>query len=154
MRETKTKAIGDRGYSYNVTQFGARQGGRVLVRLLKIVGGAAGEAMKSGGESFDMATIGKTVSSLASSVNESDFDWLCDTFAPTTSVVGGSFSNPVPLSTEGLFDLHFAGAYAELALWITFAIEVNFGSFLPAGGLVAQAKDAARRVSEKEQAPA
>jgi hypothetical protein len=146
MRETKQKQIGDRGHVYHVTQFGARHGGRVLVRLLKMIGGAAGEALKSEGE-FDMQAVGNVVANLAESVSENDFDFLCDTFAKTTSVeIEGK---TIPLTTEGIFDLHFAGAYVELGQWLLFAVEVNFGGFLDAGGIVRTAAAAAndRRVS-------
>jgi len=136
MRETKAKQIGDRGVTYHVTQFGARHGGRVLVRLLKMVGGAAGEALKSDGD-FDMQAVGNVVANLAESVSEDDFDYLCDTFSKTTAIeVDGK---TMPLTTEGLFDLHFAGAYLELGQWLLFAVEANFGSFLDAGGIVRKA---------------
>jgi len=131
MRETKQKQIGDRGYTYHVTQFGARHGGRVLVRLLKILGGAAGEAMQSEGvQGFDPVLIGRLVANLAETAQEEDFDFLCDTFAKAGQVSGGQYPNPVPLSSDGLFDLHFAGAYKELGSFLLFAVEVNFGGFL------------------------
>lgn len=151
MRETKAKEIGDRGYSYHVIQFGAREGGRVLVRLLKMLGGVAGTAIegatldeKEQAEtalvSIGMSTAGKMLSNFAETVSEDDFDYLIDKFAPTTSVSGGDFKGAVPLSTEGVFDLHFAGAYPELGQWLLFAIEVNFGSFLGEGGILQKAK--------------
>jgi hypothetical protein len=148
MRETKERAIGTRGYVYHVTQFGAREGGRVLVRLLKLVGGAAGEAVQSE-DDIDMGTIGKMIANLAESVSEADFDMLVDTFMKTTHVSGGDYRAPMPLAAEGVFDLHFAGAYAELGQWLLFAIEVNFGSFFGEAGIVRQAKAAvsARPVS-------
>lgn len=136
MRETKEKQIGERGYTYHVTQFGAKQGGRVLVRLLKMIGAAAGGALKGDDENaFSLEAIGRLLSNLAESVTEQDFDYLCDTFAAASQVSGGNFKGPVALTTEGLFDLHFAGAYKELGLWLVFAVEVNFGSFLPEGGI-------------------
>lgn len=136
MRETKSKQIGSRGYTYHVTQFGAKEGGRVLVRLLKMVGAAAGGALSGDDESaFSLEAIGRLLSNLAESVTEDDFDYLCDTFAKATNVSGGDFKGPVSLTTDGLFDLHFAGAYAELGQWLMFAIEVNFGSFFPEGGI-------------------
>jgi hypothetical protein len=144
MRETKHKTIGDRGNVYHVTQFGARHGGRVLVRLLKMIGGAAGEALKSEGD-FDMNVVGNVVANLAETVSENDFDYLCDTFAVATEVEINGKS--VPLSTEGVFDVHFAGAYIELGQWLLFAVEVNFGSFLGAGGILKRATDGARPAS-------
>jgi len=136
MRETKQKQIGDRGYTYHVNQFGARHGGRVLVRLLKMIGGAAGDAMQGDDVAgFDAALVGKLVSNLAETAKEEDFDFLCDTFAKASQVSGGEFANPVPLSSDGLLDLHFAGCYKELGHWILFAVEVNFGNFLADAGI-------------------
>ena len=152
MRETKQKQIGTRGHTYHVTQFGARHGGRVLVRLLKMIGGAAGEAMKGDADGFDMRTVGGMVSNLAETVNEDDFDYLCDTFAKTTSIeLDGKV---VSLTTEGLFDLHFAGAYIELGQWLLFAVEVNFGGFLGEGGIVQRAKAVATAHQDSDGANA
>jgi hypothetical protein len=143
MRKTVDKQIGERGYVYHVTQFGAREGGRVLVRLLKMIGGAAGAAVASE-QDFDMQTVGKIISNLAESVSEQDFDTLVETFMKTTEVSGGTYNTRAPLTTEGLFDLHFAGAYDELGQWLLFAIEANFGgSFLGKSGFVQKAKAAA-----------
>ncbi len=139
MRETKQKQIGD--YTYAVTQFGAKQGGRVMIRLLKIVGGAAGEAMKGDNE-FDMSTVGSMITNLAETLQEDDFDYLCETFAAASTVQGGEFPNPIPLTTEGVFDLHFAGKYLELGQWLLFAVDANFG-FLGENGIVERAKRAA-----------
>jgi len=148
MRETKEKQIGDRGYVYHVTQFGAKEGGRVLVRLGKMIGSAAGEAIKRGGSDFDMATVGGMIANLAETVSEADFDFLCDTFAKASAVSGGEFRSPVSLTAEGVFDLHFAGAYPELGQWLLFAIEVNFGGFLAGSAIVQKVKAAsAPRVS-------
>ena len=141
MIETKQKQIGPRGYTYHVTQFGAKQGGRVLVRLLKMVGGAAGDAM-GGVKDFDLSVIGKMVGNLAETVSEEDYDFLCDTFTPLSSVSGGEYqaASGMPLSSEGVFDLHFAGAYQELGQWLLFCIEVNYGGFLGEGGIVQRVK--------------
>ncbi len=143
MRETKRKQIGERGYTYHVAQFGARQGGRVLVRLLKMLGGAAGEAMQNDSDGFDMATIGRLVSGLASGLEEADYDWLVGTFIPATAVSGGTYQNKaIQLDTEGVFDLHFAGSYGEMGKWLLFAIEVNFGNFLGENGIIKKAQEA------------
>ena len=138
MIETKQKQIGARGYTYHVSQFGAKQGGRVLVRLLKMIGSAAGDAMGSS-EDFDLSTIGRMVSNLAEVVSEADYDFLCDTFLQVTCVSGGNY-NEMPLSAEGVFDLHFAGEYQELGEWLLFGIEANYGGFLGEGGIVQRVK--------------
>lgn len=153
MRETKQKQIGSRGFTYHATQFGSRQGGRVLVRLLKMIGGAAGEAIKGeaeGEKGLDMATVGAMVANLATTASEKDFDYLCDTFITATSVSREGSGVLLPLSDEGVFDLHFAGEYIELGQWLLFCIETNFGGFLGEGGIVQRIKAGAtaRRASQ------
>lgn len=142
MRETKTKTIGDRGYRYHVTQFGARHGMRVAIRLMKMIGGAAGAALAADEEGFDARVVGAIVANLAETVSEADFEFLCTEFGGATSISGGDFGErQAPLATEGLFDLHFAGQYVDLGAWLVFAVEVNFGGFL---AVAAQAKSAAQ----------
>ena len=149
MKEIKSKQVGDRGFTYHVTQFGAKQGGRVMVRLLKMVGAAAGGAMSGDGVALSVESIGALVTNLAESVSEADYDYLCDVFAKETKFEGGELPAAIPLSPA--FDQHFAGQYKELGLWLLFAIEVNYDSFLPAGGIAklrseasAQAQDSAK----------
>lgn len=140
MIDTKQKQIGARGHVYHVQQFGARQGGRILVRLMKTVAGAAGAAMGDA-EEFDLATIGRTVGNLAESASEEDFDFLCESFVKVTKVEGGPYPGPLPLF--GVFDDHFAGEYQELGEWLLFGIEANYGGFLGEGGLIQRAKQKA-----------
>lgn len=139
MRKTKEKQIGDRGYVYHVTQFGAREGGRIAIRLGKIFGGALGAAIKSDTE----RDVGDMIAKAFDAVTEQDFDALIDTFAKCSAVSGGDYKGQAPLTAEGLFDLHFAGAYGELVQWLIFAFEVNFGSFLGEAGIVPSGKAAA-----------
>lgn len=136
MIKTENKAIGSRGYVYTVTQFGAREGGRMLVRLAKLLGKPIGEAMAGG---IDFKTAGNVVAQLAETLTEDEFDHLCTSFAGRSSVSGGSVEDQrfnygakqVPLRDSAIFDLHFAGDYVELFQWLAFALEVNYGGFLP-----------------------
>lgn len=138
MIKTESKEIGTRGYTYTVKQFGAREGGRMLVRLAKMLGKPVGDAV-SAGESLDIRVAGSVIGGLAESVTEDEFDRLCTSFAKCSTVHGGDAEQPaqlqygrkaIPLSDSSIFDLHFAGAYVELVGWLMFALEVNFGSFL------------------------
>ena len=162
MRDTQIKQLGSRGYSYHVNQFGAREGGRIGIRLMKMIGGVVGTAvegasLQAGDDgqvevdimSIGMGTVGKMITNLATTVSEADYDYLCDVFTKTSAVSGGEYSEPMPLAAEGVFDLHFAGEYVELGQWLVFAIEVNFGRFFGEGGLIkkAQAVASARQVS-------
>jgi hypothetical protein len=149
MIKSEQKAIGDRGYTYTVRQFGAREGGRMLVFLGKLLGKPIGDAV-SGGKSLDLETAGRVISGLADAVSEQDFDHLVNSFAKHTDVTGGTYgAKSLPLHTEGVLDLHFAGAYGELLQWLAFAVEANYASFFAGlgGGKVTDLVSALR-VSE------
>jgi len=148
MIKTEKKKLGSRGYTYAVRQFGAKQGGRVLVRLGKLLGKPIGDAV-SAAESLDTETIGRLITGLAEALSETEYDFFVDAFAEHTEVSGGEYQDKsIPLGAEGVFDLHFAGAYVELVEWLRFAVEVNYSSFF--SGLGSEAKDlaAALRVSK------
>jgi hypothetical protein len=136
MIETKEKQIGGRGYVYRVTQFGAKKGNQVMVRLAKVIGKMVGGDLE------------QIVTNLVDAIDETQLDFFCDAFASMTEVAGGDFKGAVKLSSEGVFDLHFAGEYKEMGQWLLFAIETNYASFLPEGGLASLIKKAAPQVSE------
>jgi hypothetical protein len=120
MRETKEKTIGV--HTYRVTQLGALTGRKVFARMLKTLGPLA----SSGG-----ADLSKAVGNL-----EEDFEYLCDTFAKTTSVSGGEFGAKAP-QLDTIFDAHFVGRYEDMIAWLVFALEANFGGFFRALGKTA-----------------
>jgi hypothetical protein len=124
--EVKERQIGD--YTYKVEQFGAKEGGKVLVRIAKILGVTVGGAVEAG-QKLDAAVIGKLLSGFTDSITEADYDWLCDTFANKTRVTGGEYGAKEP-KLKDFFDSHFAGDYGDLALWLSFGFEANYGSFL------------------------
>lgn len=124
--EVKSKDIGK--HTYKVEQFGAKAGGRMLVRLAKMLGGAVGGAIEAGDE-VDVAAIGKTLTGFAENIAESDYDYLCDAFSAKTRVTGGVYGSKEPLLKD-FFDDHFAGNYVELGEWLYFCLEANYGSFL------------------------
>lgn len=162
MREVKSKQIGKRGFTYTVSQFGAREGSRVLVRLMKILGSIAGAGLQQvdkkslatgsdGNVTLSLAAIGHAITDFADKIGEDDFDWLCEKFIPTTEVSGGTYKQGIPLATDGVFDLHFAGQYAEMGQWLLFAIEVNYASFLPEGGIEAMVRKTVLPGSQEEK---
>lgn len=124
--ETKSKQIGK--HTYYVEQFGAKQGGRVLVRVAKMLGTAIGGAVEAG-ERLDAAVIGKTLSGFTEHLTEADYDYLCDSFSPKTRVSGGDYGEKKPKLAD-YFDSHFAGEFWEMGQWLAFCFEVNYGSFL------------------------
>ena len=104
-RKTKETVID--GTSYRIKQFGAETGSDVLFRL------GRGLAM--------------------SDLKPSDFTYVRDLLRDNTEVQivdtkGDGRRTWVPLASS--FDDHFSGRYKEMAEWLKFAFETNFGDFL------------------------
>jgi len=133
--EVKSKVIGK--HTYKVEQFGAKAGGRMLVRLAKMLGAAVGETVEAS-SGLNTAIIGRTIASLTEHISEEDYDYLCDSFAAKTRVTGGEYGSNEPKLVD-FFDTHFAGRYLELGEWLTFCLEANYGSFLAVIGEEARA---------------
>lgn len=135
MLEASTKRIGET--NYKVTQLRAVKGRRLLVKLLKALGPAA-TAIQDAKDGNVGALLGK----LTGSLDEDLVDELCDTFAGCTEFDLGN-GKWIGLGETGQFDLRFAGKYGDMVKWLTFALEVNYGSFLgeflKSGGKVSDA---------------
>jgi len=117
MREAATKQIGES--QYRVTPLGAKKGMRVLSRITSILGDTVKAGAKTEAEA-KAAFVSKLMS-------EDDLSFFCDQFAPNTAVsVDGGKKWP---TLSDVFDAHFMANYREMIEWVSFAIEVNFGSF-------------------------
>lgn len=144
MRESRTHLIN--GFSYTIQQLGAKDGRRVLARLLRSVAGAAGEAsdlVKEGSNGAEAALAG--IAKLVENLSDADVDYLCDTFAPTT--LYGPEGKDVQLQLKDSFNDHFAGKYGDMVRWLWAALETNYASFfdglgLDVGAWVEKAKNA------------
>jgi len=134
--ETKEKLIGKN--TYKVTQLGAVTGRKVFAKLMGLVGPAMAVAAGEGG-------VEKALASLFSGLDDANMDYFCDQFAPNTMVsTGGKL-----FKLSDIFDLHFAGNYGELASWLLFSLEVNFGDFLDVlKSRVVNAPEPAKEASE------
>lgn len=124
--EKKTTQIGE--FAYEVTQLGAKDGNRVLMKIAKSVGPLF--VLAGGGASLNAAKAAEAVAGLS----EDDFAFVVDTLAKKTDVTLQDGKSP---SLAVIFDLHFAGRYEDELAWLEFAIEVNFGPFFR--GLLAKA---------------
>ena len=103
MLETRSKTIN--GTEYKVTQLDAIRGRKVLARMQRVAGNM-------------------------NQMSDEDMDYLCDVFAPSTCVVStNDHGQRVEPQLSKIFGLHFAGKYDEMAEWLAFCVEVNFGSF-------------------------
>jgi hypothetical protein len=120
-RERVEKTIGD--CTYFVRPLDAVEGSRMLARIHKLLLPALGSV-----EGLEDVKIGKVLADLGASVAISDLDYLRDTFARTTEVRIPP-DNREPLLSDELKNGHFAGEYDLMLEWLTFCLEVNFGSF-------------------------
>lgn len=123
---TDDRVIGD--CTYRVTQLGAIQGQKVMVRLANVLG-------RAGAKGGDLAA---KLAGIASSLSEEDMTFLCNAMAERTLIQGSEYKGLTKL--QDVFDMHFAGRYLEMLRWLAFALEVNFGSFFR--GLGARAEEA------------
>ncbi len=146
--ERKEKQCGD--HVYEVQQFGAKQGRRILVKVFKLLGPALGEAAGADKGQTDGATISALLRSASESVDVDLFDEVCDAFAQCTRVHLDDKRAP-KLDDDDNFDQVFAGNYAEMFQWLAFAFEVNYGSFL--GASLAQLARASGASETKDVPP-
>lgn len=129
-RKSESKVIG--GDRYTVSQLGATEGQRVIVRLMRFFGPAVAKAQTAKDGERDAAFI----SGLADAIDPDTFAELAHTMAENTQVQPSGAKASGPLS--GVYDAHFAGRYFELVQWFVFAMGVNFGGFfrgILAGGI-------------------
>ncbi len=143
--KTQDKQIGS--YTYRVTQLGARKGQAVLLALARsallpaaagALGGLDAKALASlrGPDGrVNLATanvvvfapaLARVARELAERLDAPTFEFITTSFADATEVIGAT-GDAVKLSA--LYDQHFAGRYEDLAAWLYFSAEVNFGFF-------------------------
>lgn len=119
--ETRTKTIAE--VEYEVRQLDALKGRKVFIRLAKMLA----PLLNAKGDGDMFARLGAALAS----VDEADFEYLCETFAPTTSMLTvdeqGRTRRP---ELSKVFAIHFAGQYDAMLEWLYFCLEVNFGSFI------------------------
>lgn len=134
----QTSSIEIDGNKYEITQLGARDGRRMLVRLTNILGPALGNLIKDGGGSSD--GVAHAIMSLSSHISEDDVDYVCKTFGKHTEWRNGS--QTITLDDDQQ-DLHFAGRYDSMVRWISECLRINFSPFF----------DMLRNVSGKDIVP-
>ena len=146
--ETKSKEIGDRGYTYHVTELPSKKGRALLVRLIKTLGpvfgqlisgmkpraggssklpakGAAGSALAS----INGQSISRALAELAARLTEADLEHVCQVLGEHTEISDRDNPDNRKKLTPGAQEFHFAGRYLEMFEWIAFGLEVNFSDF-------------------------
>lgn len=138
-KKVKSEAID--GFTYEVTQLGATDGQRLLVKLSKILLPAVGALVKGSDAKIadmDLASvdIDSAAKALAASLSPDEFDAIAASMSASTEIWGPGFGDagaPMPRH----FDEHFAGRYVAMLKWLAFALKVNFADFFDGKGSVA-----------------
>lgn len=156
MIETHTREID--GTAYQVSQFGATQGRKILARLAKALGPALAALVAGAPEgakadaAVSRANIGEAIRALCEGLREEDLDLLTSALVEKTMVRVDADSDAwVPL--KGVFDAHFAGRYAALLGWIAFGLEVNYGDFFSASSATGAVLGALGRTPSPSRSP-
>lgn len=132
-RDSQKRTIGR--YEYIVIPLGAREGCRVLSRLMKLMGRGAAKGTEE-----------EALGAILENLEESDADYFIATFDKYTSVRIGDKTPPL----ADIFDAHFISEYLEMLGWLKFAMEVNFAGFFSGVGglgLVAPSTDSSKSQS-------
>jgi len=125
------------GTTYEVTQLPYSLGHKLLLRLYKVLGPTIGKALSNSPELEDkdlgelnVREIGPAFSTaveqLAADLGEDDFDYVVDTLAEYSFLIGDKGAKR-QLKNE--MEFRFAGNYLELFQWLAFALRVNFLGF-------------------------
>jgi hypothetical protein len=122
MRKEKESSIN--GIKFKVTQLGFADGMELLTALGHIIGPAVSDPKKS---ASSVAIIGDIISRLS----YGELASITDKLAKTTRIERETGRWPV---LEPEVDL--AGNYDLTMRWLKFALEVNYGDFFAAGGLL------------------
>ena len=125
MIQTKEKLIDER--SVSVTQFPARKGLKVKLRLAKMIapGFASATGILNGDldAEFDSKALSYAVNQLVDAVgNDATVDFIVSELMQGTRLDDKEINNAV-------FDMEFAGNYGLLYKIIGYILEVNYGSF-------------------------
>ena len=125
MIETKTKQIDER--SVSVTQFPARIGLKIKLRIARMIGPGLASAtgmLQSGIEAeFDSKVLAYAVGQLVDSMgNDVTVDFIVKDLMQGTRLDDKEINDAV-------FDIEFAGNYKLLYKIIGYILEVNYGSF-------------------------
>jgi|GEM_PF-754889 len=120
----KTQETSIDGLNLKVTQLGYSDGVELLTKLLSIAGSAFDKGMDK--ESFSLGR-------LAANLKAADLKTIIEKLANRTVIEREPGSDKWP-KLEPEVDL--AGDYNLMFKWLKFALEVNYGGFFSAGGVL------------------
>ena len=127
----KTEKISIGTTQYTITQLGAVEGRKLYKKLITALGPVLRDAFsgnKAGGDAETLA-LGLVLRGIEDLPLEL-FEELCDKFADACLVKVHGSTVAIALSTESVFDDHFAGDYGSMTNWLMACLKLNFESFL------------------------
>lgn len=136
--EAREREIG--GRQYKVEQLPLKPARAALVRLTRILGQPMSALLEASGAKslgdVDVAIVGKAVQLFTSTLEDSDLDFLTETFAASSFVALESRSDGSPawVPLKPALDVVFRGRLTDLFTWLWFAIETNYADFFTAAG--------------------
>jgi hypothetical protein len=120
----KTQETSIDGINLKVTQLGYSDGVELLTKLLSIAGSAFDKGMDK--ESFSLGR-------LAANFKAADLKSIVEKLANRTVIEREPGSDKWPKLEP---ELDLAGDYNLMFKWLKFALEVNYGAFFSAGGIL------------------
>ncbi len=135
--KNETRTIGE--HEYTVYQLGAKEGREILRRLVKVLGASFDVVARewgTGGFTSNLPAMARGAVAVVENLEGPDLVAFCDAFGKSSTVRLGE-KNP---KVADVFDLHFAGNYDEMVLWLVFALEVNYAGFFR--GMLAKVQSA------------
>lgn len=130
------------GYTYRVTQLGARKAAEVLERLVKLVapgtrGFADSVAVAQTLDALAMMGLPAAVATVLDELKVGTTMEVAEIFAPFTNVREDERTDGPGPRLDKVFDQHFAGKLSHLYRWLVFCVEVNYSDFFDESGPMA-----------------
>ncbi len=141
--------------SYEMTTLGAKSGQKVLLRLFRILGPAAAEVLGKGSEG-----IGSALALASGAASDVDLEFVTNILAENCKVIltatgKNGATAEIPTDLSNMYDSHFAGRWADWAMWIGWGVRTNFESFFSGKvleNLAAQVRAGTASGSESQKA--
>lgn len=141
--QTVTKTID--GIRFEVTKFMGREGFKIKIKLLKLLGPALGMALgdvkdlSSGIKNLNITgeSIAKAIKMLVETMDEDQFFSFAMRMLASTRIYAKmpDGSENIMNIDDSTFDIQFSGKYSTVYKLLAFIIETNYGNFFGEGGI-------------------
>ena len=129
MREVVSVTI--EGQTYKIKPLATTISLRIMSRLVKLVGGPIGEALKSGNGFMDkeltdsLPIVGTVINAITERLDEEIVLNTIKELLSTVIIVNGDKEKPL----SAIFEIHFEGRIFHLLKLVKEVLEVNYGDF-------------------------